>query len=262
MVEETVFQGGVNTVRRRGDRVHRPATAAAPAIHRLLRHLRAAGFDAAPEPFGHDDEGNEVLSYLEGDVHNALPAELRTPELLTSAAALLRRLHDASATFAPAPDDRWQLPARSPVEVVCHGDLAPYNCVVRAGRVVGFIDFDNAHPGPRVWDLAYAVYRFAPLHAPTNPDSAGSPEEQARRAAAFCRAYGVAPGAELLDTVVDRLAALLATMRQRAEAGEAASQAHIAAGHPALYEEDMRYLRSQRERLLQGFAAPRAGSSP
>ncbi|WP_437331819.1 phosphotransferase [Sorangium sp. So ce394] len=256
MVEETVFQGGVNTVRRRGDRVHRPATAAAPAIHRLLRHLRAAGFDAAPEPFGYDDEGNEVLSYLEGDVHNALPAELRTPELLTSAAALLRRFHDASATFAPGPDDRWQLPARSPAEVVCHGDLAPYNCVVRAGRVVGFIDFDNAHPGPRVWDLAYAVYRFAPLHAPTNPDSAGSPEEQARRAAAFCRAYGVAAGAELLDTVVDRLAALLATMRKRAEAGEAASQAHIAAGHPALYEEDIRYLGAQRERLLRGFAAP------
>ncbi|WP_437573512.1 phosphotransferase enzyme family protein [Sorangium sp. So ce887] len=255
MVDETVFQGGVNTVRRRGDRVHRPVTAAAPAIHRLLRHLRAAGFDAAPEPLGYDDEGNEVLSYLDGDVHNALPAELRTPELLASAATLLRRCHDASATFVPEPDDRWQLPPRSPVEVVCHGDLAPYNCVVRAGRVVGFIDFDNAHPAPRVWDLAYAVYRFAPLHAPTNPDSAGTPEEQAQRAAAFCRAYGIAPRAELLDTVVDRLTALLATLRGRAEAGDAASQAHIAAGHPALYEEDIRYVRAQRDRLLHVFAA-------
>ncbi|WP_437685271.1 phosphotransferase enzyme family protein [Sorangium sp. So ce176] len=256
VVEETVFQGGINTVRRRGDRVHRPASAAAPAIHRLLRHLRAAGFDAAPEPLGYDDEGNEVLSFLEGDVHNPLPAALRTPDLLTSAATLLRRFHDASATFVPGPDDRWQLPARSPAEVICHGDIAPYNAVVRDGRVVGFFDFDVAHPGPRLWDLAYAVYRFAPLHAPTNPDSAGSPEQQARQVAHFCRAYGVEPGAPLLDAVADRLAALLASMRARAEAGEAASLAHIAAGHPALYEEDIRYLRAQRDVLLRVFAAP------
>lgn len=256
VAEETVFQGGINTVRRRGDRVHRPATAAAPAIHRLLRHVRAAGFDAAPEPLGYDDEGNEVLSYLEGDVHNALPAGLRTPELLASAATLLRRYHDASASFVRGPDDRWQLPPRPPAEVICHGDVAPYNSVVRDGRVVGFIDFDVAHPGPRLWDLAYAVYRFAPLHAPTNPDSAGSPEEQARRAARFCRAYGVEPGASLLDTVADRLAALLASMRARAEAGEAAAQAHIAAGHPALYEEDICYLQAQRGLLLRAFAAP------
>ncbi|WP_437972903.1 aminoglycoside phosphotransferase family protein [Sorangium sp. So ce295] len=253
MVDEQVFKGGVNTVRRRGDRVHRPATAATPAIHRLLRHLRAAGFDAAPEPLGRDDEGNEVLSYLDGEVHNPLPAELRTPELLASAAALLRRFHDASATFVPGPDDRWQLPPRPPAEVICHGDLAPYNCVVRGGRVVGFIDFDTAHPGPRVWDVAYAVYRFAPLHAPSNPDSAGSPEDQARHAARFCRAYGLPPGPLLLDTVADRLAALLASMRARAAAGDVASQAHIAAGHPALYEEDIRYLRAQRDRLLQAF---------
>ncbi|WP_437679152.1 phosphotransferase enzyme family protein [Sorangium sp. So ce131] len=260
MVEETVLHGGVNTVRRRGDRVHRPATAASPAIHRLLQHLRAAGFDAAPEPIGYDDEGNEVLSYLDGDVHNPLPAALRTPELLTSAAVLLRRFHDASATFVRSPEDRWQLPARSPAEVICHGDLAPYNCVVRDGRVVGFIDFDTAHPAPRVWDLAYAVYRFAPLHAPTNPDSAGSPEEQGLRAARFCRDYGLAPGAFLLDAIADRLTALVASMRERAEAGEAAFQAHIAAGHPALYEEDIRYVRGERERLLRAFAAAaRAG---
>ncbi len=260
MVEETIFKGGVNTVRRRGDRVHRPATAATPAIHRLLRHLRPSGFDAAPEPLGYDEEGNEVLSYLDGDVHNPLPAELRTPELLTSAATLLRRFHDASATFVSGPDDRWQMPARSPAEVICHGDIAPYNSVVRAGRVVGFIDFDTAHPGPRVWDVAYAVYRFAPLHAPTNPDSAGSPDEQARRAARFCRAYGITPGALLLDTVADRLAALVANMRERAEAGEAAFQAHIAAGHLELYEEDIRYLRAERDRLLRIFAAPPDGA--
>lgn len=62
------------------------------------------------------------------------------------------------------------LPARSPAEVICHGDIAPYNSAVRDGRVIGFIDFDTAHPAPRLGDVAYAVYRYAPLHAPENPD--------------------------------------------------------------------------------------------
>ena len=84
--------------------------------------------------------------------------------------------------------------------------------------------------------------------------SKASPEDQARYAARFCRAYGFAPGPQLLDTVADRLMALLASMRARAAAGDTASQAHIAAGHPALYEEDIRYLQAQRDRLLRAFA--------
>lgn len=252
-MDDAVFQGGINVVRRRGNAVHRPATAATPAIQRLLRHLRDSGFAGAPEPLGYDDEGNEVLSYLDGDVHGALPAQARTPALLTSAGIWLRQFHEASATYQPAPDDRWQLPAQSPAEVICHGDIAPYNCVIQGDRVIGFIDFDTAHPGPRVWDLGYAVYRFAPLHAPTNPDSAGTTEDQAGLAAVFCRAYGLDPGAFLLDAVVGRLVALLDFMRMRARAGDVAFQSHIDEGHPALYEEDIRYLEAQRDVMLRVF---------
>lgn len=253
MTEWEEFHGGVNVVRRRGDTVHRPATAAAPAIHRLLRHVRAHGFDGAPEPLGFDSGGDEVLTYLPGDVHNALPPALRTPELLDSAATLLRRFHDASATFEPGPGDRWRLPARSPAEVVCHGDVAPYNCVVRDGLVTGLIDFDAAHPGPRLWDVAYAVYRFAPLHAPANPDSYGSPEEQGRRAGRFCRTYGLTPGSLLLDVVAERLSALIGFMREQARRGDTAFQAHIAAGHIDLYEADIRYLDENRGALLRAL---------
>lgn len=247
------LRGGVNVVVRRGNAVHRPSSPATPTIHRLLRHLRAEGFDGAPEPLGHDAGGNEVLTYVDGEVHGALPPGLRTEELLTSAAVLLRRLHDASATFPTGPDDRWLLPARSPAEVVCHGDVAPYNCAVRDGVVVGFIDFDTAHPGPRVWDLAYAVYRFAPLHAPDNPDSYGSPEDQGRRAARFCRAYGHPADDRLLDTVGERLVALIAYMREQAARGNEAFRRHIAEGHVDLYEADLRYLDACRAVLLRVF---------
>lgn len=261
MAEDMAFQGGVNTVHRRGNLVHRPVNPATPTVHRLLRHLRDAGFARAPEPQGYDEDGNEVLSYLDGEVYEALPADVRTPALLTSAATWIRRFHETSATFVVVPDDRWQLPPRTPEEVICHGDLAPYNCVIRDGSVVGFIDFDAAHPGPREWDLAYAVYRFAPLHAPTNPDSAGNIQEQARLAAHFCRAYGIDPGPSLLDSVVDRLLALLDFMYRQARAGVAAFQAHLDEGHPTLYEEDIRYLRGQRDVILRIFAQSRSRRS-
>ncbi|MDD6792702.1 MAG: phosphotransferase, partial [Thermobifida fusca] len=79
---------------------------------------------------------------------------------------LLRRYHDATVGFVPPRDAVWQLPERAPREVICHGDVAPYNTVFRTGLPVAFIDFDAAHPGPRLWDLALAAYRFVPLSAP------------------------------------------------------------------------------------------------
>ncbi|MFI0976175.1 phosphotransferase [Streptomyces sp. NPDC021093] len=253
MTEWQEFRGGVNIVRRRGDIVHRPTSPATPAIHRLLRHLRDQGFHGAPMPRGFDADGNELLTFLAGDVPDALTPDLRTPELLTSAATLLRRLHDASVTFRPRPEDAWLFPVREPAEVMCHGDAAQYNCVVNNGAVVGFIDFDAAHPGPRVWDVAYAVYRFAPLQGPDNPESFGTPREQGRRVAAFCRAYGPGVGAEVIDVLPERLHALIDFMRSQAAQGNEAFQRHIAEGHADLYEADIRYVRTHRSTLRAAF---------
>ncbi|MFI2208430.1 phosphotransferase [Streptomyces sp. NPDC020141] len=253
MTEWQEFHGGVNTVRRYGDLVHRPASPAAPAIHRLLRHLHDQGFHGAPEPRGLDPDGTERLTFLDGEVPGSLTPELRTTALLTSAAVLLRGLHDASASFRPRPGDAWLFPVRGPAEVMCHGDAAPYNCVVRNGTAVAFIDFDAAHPGPRVWDLAHAVYRFAPLHAPGNPESFGAPRDQGRRAAAFCRAYGTDAGPDVIDAVPDRIQSLIDLMRTRAAHGDAAFQRHIAEGHTDLYEADIHYIRAHRATLRAAF---------
>jgi len=260
MTDENVFQGGMNVVRRCGETVHRPAGEHTPIVHRLLTYLHRQGLQGVPVPLGFDEQGNEVLTYVEGDVHESLTPTLRSPELVASAGALLRRMHDASVGFAHTAQDPWMLPARSPAEVICHGDIAPYNSAVRDGRVVGFIDFDTAHPAPRLWDVAYAVYRYAPLHAPNNPDSAGTPAEQAELAATFCRAYGIASNAALLDAVVERLAALIDFMRQRTGAGDANFQQHIAEGHLALYEADIRYLGEQSGEMLRTFASSSANS--
>jgi Ser/Thr protein kinase RdoA (MazF antagonist) len=159
-------------------------------------------------------------------------------------------MHDASASFSSRPDDRWYLPARAPAEVICHGDVAPCNSVLRDGVVVGFIDFDTAHPGPRWWDVAYAVYRFAPLHAPSNPDADGDPDRQWRMAGHFCAAYGLPAGPALLEALDDRLTALIAFIERRAAAGDAAFAAHVAAGDLSLYRDDLAYLAHARTRWL------------
>ena len=68
---EEILPGGVGNagaVVRVGDHVLRPASRHTPAIHALLRHVRAAGFDGVPEPVGVDPDGRERLVFIDGDV--------------------------------------------------------------------------------------------------------------------------------------------------------------------------------------------------
>jgi Ser/Thr protein kinase RdoA (MazF antagonist) len=241
--------GGVNEVVRIGDVVRRPAGPWAPLVHALLRHLRDRGFTAAPRPHAITPDGFEILDYLPGEVSNYPPLPAATTvAALGSAARLLRAYHDATVDFAAtAPPDGWQLPAEEPVEVLCHGDFAPYNCVLTGTTVTGMFDFDVAHPGPRVRDVAYAAYRWVPLTSPGNADGFGTTAAQASRLRFFCDSYGLggADRAVLLDAVTARLHAMVAFMRARAAAGHTAFAAHLAAGHHTLYLGDADYVRRE-----------------
>ncbi len=67
--DEVPLSGGDVTegVVRVGDTVRRPLKATSSAVHALLRHLEAAGFDAAPRVLGIDELGREVLSFVPGE---------------------------------------------------------------------------------------------------------------------------------------------------------------------------------------------------
>jgi Ser/Thr protein kinase RdoA (MazF antagonist) len=248
MTERETLAGGVNQVVRIGDRVHRPTGPWSPRVHALLGVLRERGFAGAPRFHGVTADGAEILDFLPGEVGNyPLSPAAWSAESLGSAAELLRAYHDATAQYAmTAPRGGWQLPALEPVEVICHGDFAPYNCVMDGSRVTGMFDFDHARPGPRLWDVAYAVYRWAPLTRPGSADAHGGPPEQAARLQLFCDRYGLddASRATLLDAVAARLHHMVDFMRSEAAAGNAAFAGHLAAGHHRQYLGDADYVRA------------------
>jgi hypothetical protein len=126
------------------------------------------------------------------------------------------------------------------------------------------IDFDTARPGPRRWDLAYALYRFAPLADPGNPDSVGDAEDQARRARMFLDVYGCGEPerADAVELVPDRLRWLVTLMRERAAEGDLNFIRHIEEGHADLYLRDIAYVESHRadwHRLVVQGATGSAG---
>lgn len=224
---ETPLDGGHATpgVVRVGDTVRRPATPASPTIQALLAYLEQVGFDGAPRPRGFDEQGRQVVTYLDGEVASGRPpAYVWEDGTLVGIARLTRRLHDAVEGFVAPADAQWDGPAPAdlPHELVCHNDLAPWNTVFRARQPVGFIDWDSAAPGTRLWDLAYLVWHWVPVLPSSRRDEVGAPWHErdiVRRVDLVFRAYGIRRPQQLPQLLVDRQQATIAQMRSRATTG-------------------------------------------
>jgi aminoglycoside phosphotransferase (APT) family kinase protein len=241
--DEALAGGNMSSVWRIGSTVHREAGPWTPQVHRLLAHLHARGVSFVPQPLGMDDQGREVLTYLAGEAGSSpLAAPHRHDAVLTQAARMLRAIHDATIDLAGQGISGWRAPVRAPVEVICHGDFAPYNCVFVGAELVGVFDFDFAHPGPRVWDLAYALYRFVPLADPARTEGFGTPAEQARRMRLFCDAYGLADRSRVLEATRARVQFMVDFLLDGQAAGDTRRIANIAAGHLAVYQHDLAYI--------------------
>lgn len=247
MIEE--LSGGRNAaIYRKANKIFRPSGEWSPAVHILLNHLESVGFLAAPKSFGFDGRGNEVLSFVPGETANfPLEGAVASSQALTSAAQLLRSYHDASARLVNAMDVttlHWMLNVVEPVEVICHGDFAPYNVSLAGKSVVGVFDFDTAHPGSRIWDVSYAIYTWAPFKTHTD-DALGDLITQAQRAKLFCDAYDLPIDLRrcLVRTMITRLKALLEFMHTEAEKGNQAFIDNINQGHHLAYLSDINYLK-------------------
>ncbi len=194
------------------DGVHRTSGPWTATVHHFLRHLEAVGFEGAPRVVGEDEEGREVLTFIEGDVladpawqpgrPTPWPGWAQSDECLAESATLLRALHDASSSFVPPVGARWRqhdCPALARGEIVCHGDVGPHNTVYRDGRPVALIDWDSVRPNHPLVEFGNAAWHYVPLgddayFAQSGFD--GTPD-LAARLALFSRRYGLTDHTEV-----------------------------------------------------------------
>jgi aminoglycoside phosphotransferase (APT) family kinase protein len=176
------------------------------------------------------EAGTEEVTFLDGTVPSggASPDYLWQDDALTAVAKLIRRFHDAAATFTQPPGAIWQQTAACPSggDVICHNDLAPWNTVFAGERPAAFIDWDLAAPGPRWWDVCYALWHFVPLYGDpsSDPFDVAQFEPRARRNRLFCDAYGLSDRRGLVDKILERQRAVYAAIKHGADAGDPAYQ--------------------------------------
>lgn len=227
--------------------VKRPAGEWTPTVHSFLNYLHDSCGLNVPKPIELNKKGQyEILSLVDGESFDyPLPEVFLKDELLRSAARLLKRLHDASVLHFNqfSGEEKWLLNPVSPMEVICHGDFAPYNVAVNNSRVVGVFDFDTIHPGPRIADVAYAIYRFVPVMQSEVSRMRLSDNETLSKVQIFIDEYGIdVTMGEVLDAMVRRIERLIEFMKEQASNGSEHFSKNIEDGHILEYETDIKLI--------------------
>ena len=122
--EEALGGGYVNTVVRVGNTVRRQVREPRAFVRRLLGVLEDARWAGAPRFLGVDEQGREILSWVDGHVPWSgvdEPASVYDEGSVARVAQLARELHDLTAESQLAEG----------AEVVCHNDLSLKNTVYR-----------------------------------------------------------------------------------------------------------------------------------
>ena len=210
-------------VYRFGDTVLRRAMWWTPAIHDLLRYVRARGFTFAPEPHGVED-GWEVLQYVEGQSGADSWAKVVPEEGLRRFARLLRLYHDAVSGYEAPPGAQWAFAEGGPIEgeTFCHNDFGPWNVVWDGDEPIAVLDWDLVSPGPASDDVAYAAQYVVPF---VDDDQClrwlryPAPPQRGRRLRIFAEAYGLASIDGLVSAVAARQRRTVVHVRHLAARG-------------------------------------------
>lgn len=231
-----------------GNTVRRPSGPWSQSVHRFLCHLASVGYEGAPRSLGFDDHGRHVVEFIVGDV----PLPFRPTdhhEALRRVGRLIRDFHDASSSYLPPPDAQWNVViGPDGQDLITHHDLAPWNLVGSLQRWV-FIDWDNAGPGTRLWDLAYAAHGFVPLTAAT------APPESAARLGSFAAGYGLdeADRLGLAALLHRRILSMYDLLRRGAATGQQPWARLYSQGHGDVWLANASYVQANEEVLLGGL---------
>ncbi len=191
-----------------GDTVHRPAGWWTPSVHKLLKYLEDSNFKYSPRVLGFDDEGREILSFIEGESGKEGWTKVITDKGLAKYAKLLREYHDCIAGFKPTTDSVWAYKkgGLNEGEIMCHGDFGMWNIIWKDDEPVGIVDWDFVLPAKPEYDILYALEYSIPFrddetclkwhHFPKVPD-------RKRRVEVFLKAYGSPKISNLVNKVID-----------------------------------------------------------
>ena len=242
----TLLAGGsVNTVARQGNVVRRELSAASPAVHQLLGYLKSQHLTQIPHLLGTDDT-HEYLRFIPGKtLTRPWRAAIKTDAWLAQLGDWLWRYHATVAGFRLQGDARfaWGPEVAEPDMIVCHGDLGPWNYVERRGELVAVIDWDLAHYGYKLDDVAEVALESVPLR-PNLETTMGkdTPREVLeQRLAAFCSSYGTQPD-DVLRHLPNYLNKVIAQVREAADRGVEPFVSFVRRGTVEELERDKAYV--------------------
>jgi len=155
---------------------------------------------------------------------------MQTDGVLTDLGVLLRRYHEAVATFVAPVEAPWRAWLGSPGgPMIRHGDLWPANVVFRSEQPVALIDWDFAQPGTVLDDVASAAKHWVPLCSDDRAIADGwvLPIDRRRRLRLLCDGYGLDEAGRT---------ALIPTVLRNAEYGYLSHKTWGEAGVPGFAE--------------------------
>ena len=218
-----------------GDVVRHPKQPWSASVHALLSHLQEVGFTEAPAPGPLGPDYDDV-GFIPGVSGDEACLQVKSDEAVAQVGQLLRRYHDAVAGWRPEVPPVWfdgQVGTGTGDQLVCHGDVGPWNLVWRDGRLVGLIDWEYATVGTRQEDVAYALHYLAPFRDRSYwQDVLGMKTRPRRRhrIGVFAEAYGIAVDDHLVEAVLASQQAGVDLMVSLAAQGRLRQQQQLADG--------------------------------
>lgn len=227
-------------------------------LHEFYKYMEEMNFEGVSRFFGVDKMNREKLSFIPGYVPgNSYPncaSYIWSDDNLMKVAKFMKDYHDMSTGFIKqAHHLSWSSPLfkQDKCEVICHNDAAPYNFVYQNEKFVGLIDFDEAYPGTRIWDLAYILYTNIPL-ASFQPNLDKTTRDylksdaiiRKKRIKLFFSNYGQDHTKELFNVLIKRLEALCDLIKYEAMNGNSAFKKMYDQGEVEYYLDEIQFIRS------------------
>ncbi len=186
--EEIPFASGESNqkVVKVGNTVRKEPSENSELVRKVMTVLSNNNFQYSPKHLGIDQKEREIMTYIEGQQMNHTEITLG---LMRQTLEVLKQFHDIFSTSELSQDQ----------ETLLHTDYAPWNLIVKEGKLVGVIDFDKVTPGKRIYDVAYICWNLLDIGS---KDSNFTEEEIFKYLPILINAYGEIDTFEFVDVLL------------------------------------------------------------